>query len=310
MIEEGRVSVNGRVIKALPVFVDPQKDRIVVDGRPVARKRPRPVYIMVNKPARVLTTAADEPGVGRTTVLDLVDHPSKARLFPVGRLDYDTMGLVLLTNDGALANRLTHPSYGVSKTYRAEVKGVLDVMAAMRVQKSLAKELRRADRQAGRVVPGAAAKAEEHASGGGEAAPLTAGEAGGLGAGQGRVELAIAGYEEDRTVLLITLREGRAGSIGKMLSLAGCPVRKLERTAIGPLQLAGVARGRWRELERPEVHALKAAARGSVGAAEKAPTRAPRPGVPGYVPLSHKPMSRRARAAARGGVRGGGEGRP
>lgn len=281
MIEEGRVSVNGRTVKSLPVFVVPEKDRIEVDGRPVARRRPRPVYIMVNKPARVLTTSADEPGIGRTTVLDLVDHPAKPRLFPVGRLDYDTMGLVLLTNDGALANRLSHPRYGVTKTYRAEVKGVLDVMAAQRVQKALVKELRKADRHSGRVAPGVAAAAERHASGqGAESAPSALGAATG---GTGRVELAIAGYEEDRTVLRITLREGRAGSIGKMLSLAGCPVKKLERVAIGPLTLIGIARGRWRELERPEVHAIKAAARGgpgpgaAPGPAKRRPARTPRP---------------------------------
>jgi len=262
------VSVNGKVVKGLPAFVDPEKDRIVADGRPVARQRPRPIYIMVNKPARVLTTAADEPGMERTTVLDLVDHPAKPRLFPVGRLDYDTMGLVLLTNDGAMANGLTHPSYGVPKTYRVEVKGVLDVMAAMRVQKALVKELRRADRYVGRVVPGAASKAEAHAAGGAPLEPAHIAAPGGLSGAAGRVELAIAGYEEDRTVLLITLREGRSGSIGKMLSLAGCPVKKLERTAIGPLQLTAVARGRWRELERPEVHALKAAVRAAGGKTE------------------------------------------
>jgi 23S rRNA pseudouridine2605 synthase len=264
MIEEGRVSVNGKVVKGLPAFVDPGEDRIVVDGRPLARARPRPIYIMVNKPARVLTTAADEPGIGRTTVLDLVDHPAKPRLFPVGRLDYDTMGLVLLTNDGAMANRLTHPRYGVPKSYRAEVKGVLDVMAAMRVQRALAKELRKADRFAGKVMPGAP---KAIAQTGGDAAQ---GDGPASGPAE-RVELTIAGYEEDRTVLTITLREGRAGNIGKMLSLVGCPVKKLERTAIGPLELEAVARGRWRELTRPEVHALKAAVREVARAAGERP---------------------------------------
>lgn len=268
MIEDGRVQVNGKTVRGLPVFVRPGEDRISVDGRPLPHRRPRPVYLMINKPARVLTTLADEPGVGRTTVLDLIDHPDKGRLFPVGRLDYETMGLVLLTSDGTLANRLTHPRYGVAKTYRAEVKGVLDVMAAQRIQKGLVKELRRGDRVSGRVVPSRPAGTEEGtgAGTGGPDAPCSPAS---------RVQLDIAGYEEDRTILAITLREGRAGNIGKMLAVVGCPVKKLERTAIGPLELTAVARGKWRELTRPEVHALKAA--GREAEAKAAGPRRPRP---------------------------------
>jgi len=114
LIEEGKVRVNGRVTKKLPVFVDPQEDRIEVSGR-LIQPPARHVYIMLNKPERVLVAAADEPGLERTKVTDLVRHALAPRLFPVGRLEWDAQGLVLLTNDGAFAQRLTHPRYSVPK---------------------------------------------------------------------------------------------------------------------------------------------------------------------------------------------------
>jgi pseudouridine synthase len=238
MIEEGRVEVNGARVDRLPAFVDPRSDRITVDGRPITRQRQRPVYLMVNKPERMLTTSADEPGFDRATVLDLVDHPAKPRLFPVGRLDWTTTGLVLLTNDGALANRLTHPRYGVSRTYRAVVKGALDAAAVARLQGQIAREIRKSARRAGKVAPG--------------------------GAALGSVELSVEARDAARTILIIGVKEGRTGSLAKMLAALGVPVRKLERIAIGPLKLTEVARGKWRELERAEVAALKAAARGAL----------------------------------------------
>src|SRR5690606_13551855 len=132
LIARGAVEVNGEVVTELPIFVDPREDRILVEGRPLPKRGggDRNIYIMLNKPERTLTTVTDErefggEGGGRRTVMDLVDHPARARLFPVGRLDYATRGLVLLTNDGELANKLTHPRYGVHKTYEAVVKGVL-----------------------------------------------------------------------------------------------------------------------------------------------------------------------------------------
>jgi 23S rRNA pseudouridine2605 synthase len=234
MIEEGRVKVNGQTVRRLPAFADPRRDRITVDGQPVARGRARAVYVMVNKPERTLVTRSDEPGLGRTTVMDLVDHPARDRLFPVGRLDFNTAGLVLLTTDGAMANRLTHPRYGVPKVYRVLVKGAVDPGTLQRVRGSMLKDLRRADRAGGRVKP--------------------------AGTGSG-LELRIAGREEGKTVLEVQLSEGRTGNLAKMLDGAGLAVRKLERTAIGPLRLTGLARGRWRELERDEVRALRDAGR-------------------------------------------------
>ncbi len=237
LIEQGHVQVNGKTVNRLPAFVDPETDRITVDGRPIA-KPVKPVWLMLNKPARVLSTTEDE--AGRTTIMDLVDHPARARLFPVGRLDYETTGLVLLTNDGELANRLTHPRYGVPRTYRAEVKGTLDATSLATLQRELIKAQRKDDkrsqRETGRVRP----------------AP----------AGVTRMELSIVGREPGRTVIHITLREGRTGNIASMLAGSGANVRKLERIAIGPVLLAGVAGGRWRELERNEVRALRSAAAG------------------------------------------------
>ncbi len=243
LIEDGHVHVNDKVVKKLPAFVDPENDKITVDGRPIGKPQ-RAVYIMLNKPARVLTTTSDdgqERGGGRTTIMDLVNHPAKARLFPVGRLDFETTGLVLLTNDGELANQLTHPRFGVPKTYQAEVKGTLDDTSLATLQRDLVKQQRKDDkrlqRETGRVRPAAPGSAS-------------------------RISLSIVGREPGRTVIHITLKEGRTGNIASMLAGAGANVRKLERIAIGPVLLTGITGGRWRELERHEVKALKAVARG------------------------------------------------
>ena len=237
LIEDGHVQVNGKTVNRLPAFVDPETDRITVDGRIIPRPQ-KPVWLMLNKPARVLSTTDDE--AGRTTIMNLIDHPARPRLFPVGRLDFETTGLVLLTNDGELANRLTHPRYGVPRTYRAEVKGTLDATGLAALQRELIRQQRKDDkrsqRERGRIRP--------------------------TPAGVSRIELSIVGRHEGRTVIHITLREGRTGNIASMLAGAGANVRKLERIAIGPVLLAGVAGGRWRELERHEIRALKAAAAG------------------------------------------------
>jgi len=228
LIAEGRVSINGQIHTALPLFVDPEHDRVTVDGRPVAGPE-RHLYLMLNKPTNTLSAAMDEPGSDRRTVLDLVDHPSHARLFPVGRLDYDTTGLILLTNDGELANRLTHPRYGVHKTYHAVVKGFLSDEHVAKLEEGIYL----AERKEGRTV----------------GATRTA-----------RVELKVLRRDRDRTTLEISLREGRNRQVRRMLAGAGCPVKKLERIAMGPVKLKGLARGAWRELENREIHALRRAA--------------------------------------------------
>ncbi len=142
MIEAGRVSVNGEVVRTLPVFVDPDRDRIMFDGVGVSAPS-RHVYLMVHKPERTLVTTSDDPQFDRATIMELVDHPDKARLHPVGRLEWNASGLVLLTNDGELTNRLTHPSYGIRKTYQAVLKGELDDAAIADVKLKLRKSAER-----------------------------------------------------------------------------------------------------------------------------------------------------------------------
>lgn len=214
----------------LPLFIDPAQDTIHIDGKPIPLAAERHIYILLNKPPRTLTTVTDEPGADRRTVLELVEHPSRARLFPVGRLDYDTTGLLLLTNDGELANRLTHPRFGVEKTYRAVVKGLIHDEDTQRLERGIYL----AERREGHTV-GAARTAH--------------------------VQIHVVKRDRDRSTLQITLKEGRNRQVRRMLASVGCPVKRLERIAMGPLELKGIARGNWRELTQPEIHALRRATR-------------------------------------------------
>lgn len=226
LILQGLVSVNGRTVDTLPAFADPQNDRIALRGKPIPTPQ-RHLYIMLHKPRHTLCTM-DDPG-GRRTVREIVDHPSAARVVPVGRLDFDTMGLLLLTNDGQLANRLTHPRYGIEKTYRAIIKGSLGPEHI----DQLGKGVYLADRRDGRTI------------GGVRTAPV-------------RIE--IVNREPERSHLDITLREGRNREVRRVLARVGCPVKKLTRIRMGPLSLKGLRLGEWRELTTPERNALRASA--------------------------------------------------
>lgn len=249
LIESGRVQVNGRTIRTLPAFVDPSTDRIVVSGRPLPR-RERRLYILLNKPARCLSTAADD--TGRPTVLDLVKHPARPRLFPVGRLDFHAVGLMLLTNDGPLAQRLSHPSYEVERTYHAVVRGPVSPEALPDLERRIDRAFRRAARGESVLKGKPAARAPRPA----------------------KIALAIVSTEADRAVLAITLRGGGRRELQGVLADAGISIKKLERVSMGPLRLSGVARGRWRELDRDEVRALRAMVRGASGVPRAAPTPA------------------------------------
>lgn len=251
LIEEGRVAVNGEVIRRLPILVTPGLDKIAVDNEPLERYMPKAmrqayaetrdprraplVYVLLYKPGATLTTMSDPDN--RPTVADLVKHPSGIRLYPVGRLDYETLGLLLLTNDGELANRLTHPRYEVHKTYRAVIKGM---MSNAQIE-SLRAGTYATDRKLERTARAA----------------LTKG-----------VELTIVRTEPTRTILDIRLMEGRDRQVRRILSDAGCPVRKLVRIAMGPLMLKGVKAGEWRDLTPREVRELQLAA---LGRGPKAP---------------------------------------
>lgn len=248
LIEDGRVAVNGRRVRRLPVFVGPG-DRITVNGQPV-RRPSRPVYVMFHKPPRVLTAAADEPGAQRRTIADFVRHPTGARLFPVGRLEYDATGLVLLTNDGDLAARLSHPRFGVPKVYRVLVKGGIAPGSLPGLQREAFRSQRRERRLAGRLE-------------------------------SPRVDLEIEEGGPAGTSLRVTLREGRVPALARVLASHGHPVRKVEQVGLGPIRLSGVARGRWRDLDRDEVQSLRRLVRsnnGRVRAGQGAETRAAKAG--------------------------------
>ena len=225
LIAEGRVAVNGNTVTEIPAFVQPGKDRVQVDGT-VIQSEVRRIYVMLNKPGKTLSTVEDEPGAARRTVMHLVDHPSGTRLYPVGRLDYDTRGLVLLTNDGDFANKLTHPRYGVEKTYHATVKGSLNEAAIARLEHGIYLAQRREGRTVGAVRAA-------------------------------HVKLKIIRQSRGQSVLEVVLKEGRNRQVRRMLAAVGCPVKKLERVAFGSVMLKGLARGQWRELTRIELQKLR-----------------------------------------------------
>jgi pseudouridine synthase len=238
MILDGRVKVNGSVVDVMPVLIDPENDRILVDGRPL-NKADRFIYVMLHKPRNTMSAVTDPSG--RTTVTDLVQHPSGIRLYPVGRLDYDTTGLLLLTNDGELANRLTHPRYGMHKTYLATVKGVLSDENLRSLERGIFLAHRREGETMGaRRTSGAALEFVKRGR------PAERGAA-----PEGSV---------NSSIIQITLSEGRNRQVRRMLAQAGCHVKKLTRVQMGPLRLKGLALGHWRELTPVELRALRKAA--------------------------------------------------
>jgi len=199
MILDGRVSVNGRVVRTLGTRADAARDRILVDGRRVGRPS-RARYYLVHKPRGVVTTTR-EPG-SRRTVLDLVPS-SRGRLFPVGRLDAASEGLVLLTNDGAAAQRLLHPSFEVPRTYRVSVDGAVRSHGLRTLADGIELD--------GRPT-----------------APCG---------------VRLLSSSEERSVVQIELIEGRRHQIRRMFESVGHPVRRLVRTRFGPLRLTGIAPG-------------------------------------------------------------------
>jgi pseudouridine synthase len=226
MVEAGEVTVNGTVVLDLPAWVDPRRDRIEVGGRRI-RPIQRAIYVMLFKPRGVVCTGRDPEG--RRRAVDLVDHPSGARLFPVGRLDVESSGLLLLTNDGDLAQRLTHPSHGVHKTYEVTIRGGLDADGVGKLERGLFLHERHSDRMVR----------------------------------TGRCRLRLLKRDRDRTRMLMELREGRNRQVRRMLAQVGHQVKKLRRVRVGPLELRGLRPGQWRDLTPTEISALRrASARG------------------------------------------------
>lgn len=192
---------------------NPQRDRITIDGKPIRAAAPL-VYLLLNKPVGVMTTLVD-PG-GRPTVRDCIAGV-RQRVFPVGRLDFHSAGLLLMTNDGELALRLTHPRYGVRKTYEVKVKGRPEASQLS----SLARGVRLED--------GVSAPAVVH----------------------------VLESNERKTWLSITLAEGKNRQVRRMCEAVGLSVEKLIRIALGPLKLGKLPSGAWRYLEPSEVAALQ-----------------------------------------------------
>ncbi len=269
LIAEGRVTVNGDAVETLPAFVDPREDRLAVDGKEVARPRRAAAkhptagkhYVMLNKPRGIISTVADEPGMDRRTVTDLVRLPGRVRLFPVGRLDADSTGLLLLTDDGELTQRLTHPSFGVQKSYRVTVRGKLENEDADRLRKGLLLTDRK--------------RARQLENRGHDIAPRRA-----------AVEsVKILKHEVDhtrghRTQLAITLKEGQNREIRRLLARLGFNVHRLERTSLGPLRIKGLKPGSWRTLEKVELQQLRKAAQLSGSAGKKDEREGNRPEKP------------------------------
>jgi 23S rRNA pseudouridine2605 synthase len=215
MIGDGRVEVDGEVVRRFGARVDPQRQVIRVDGRRIPAREDL-VYMALNKPAGVLTTMSDARG--RPTIADYLGDRTE-RLFHVGRLDYDTEGLMLLMNDGELAHRLAHPRYGVLKTYLADVAGPLprDLGRQLITGVELEDGVASADRF--RVVERAG----------------------------------------DRALVEITLHEGRKHIVRRMLAETGHPVSRLVRTHVGPVALGSLRPGTTRRLSTTEIGELYAA---------------------------------------------------
>jgi pseudouridine synthase len=220
LITQGRVEVNGEIVRTLGSKADPATDVVKVDGRRL-RFDIRPRYLLLNKPKNVVTTRRDPEG--RRTVIDLLKGV-REYVYPVGRLDYDSEGLLLLTSDGDLAARLTHPRHAVERVYEAIVVGSPD-------EENLEK-LRR-----GIFLDGS------------RTAPAQVKRAGTVG--KGRQQL---------TRLTISLREGRNRQVRRMCASIGHPVRKLTRTRMGPIRLGDLRPGQVRDLTEREVRLLREAA--------------------------------------------------
>ena len=207
LILEGKVKVNGRVVTELGVKIDPDKDRVQVEGKRVGLPPP-PVTFILHKPHGCVSTTSDPQG--RRTVMDLAPR-DYGRLYPVGRLDYDATGLMLLTNDGELAQRLTHPRYQVPRTYRVTTVGEMDEKALKQLAGGIELD--------GRPVS---------------------------------TEVKLLKTGSGKTILEITVWEGRYHLIKRLLEGVGYTVLKLKRMAFGPLRLGRLVRGACRPLTRQE----------------------------------------------------------
>ncbi len=213
LILEGRVRVNGRLIDTLGEKADPSRDHIKVDGKRIAGPEPN-ITLLLNKPRNYLSTVDDPQG--RPTVIDLC-RGVKQRVYPVGRLDFDAEGLLVLTNDGDLANILTHPRYGIARTYLAKVIGVPEDKDLNRLERGV-----RLEDGTARVV-----------------------------------SCLVISKKEKHSWVRVVVAEGRNHLVKRIFSAIGHPVLKLKRVEFGPLQLGKLPIGKFRYLTPDELEKIK-----------------------------------------------------
>lgn len=211
LIRENRVKVNGK-LATLGQKVNPNQDEIVVDGKPIGKQEQKR-YVILHKPFGYITTVKDQ--FDRKSVLDLLPKIEE-RIYPVGRLDYDSEGLVFLTNDGELAHKVMHPSFELPKTYLVLVKGRITMDAVYRLRRGI------------RLEDGPTAPAE----------------------------VQVIRSSVENSTIVISLREGRNRQVRRMFQQVGFPVQRLTRTAIGPLTLGELAPGDFRFLSLGELKEL------------------------------------------------------
>ncbi len=229
MVLQGRVSVNGKVMAHLPIMIDPAKDKVRIDDEPIAiRSAARPdsrtqpaVYIIMHKPKNVVTTNTAQGE--QTRAIDLLPPGFQTRVYPVGRLDSSSQGLLLLTNDGELTNKLTHPRYGVSKTYRVVVDGFVKGESLDDLKRGIW-------------------LADPHK---------------GTGFKTGRSHISIVKRNHQRTTLDVVMREGRNRELPRMFAKIGHKLRHITRTTFGPLELGSLKPGQSRLLSPKEVRQLR-----------------------------------------------------
>ncbi len=213
IIAEGRVKVDGEIVKNPGTKVNPETQKIFVDDKPLTFDEEK-IYIILNKPRGYVSTAKDERG--RKTVLDLVSEIS-GRIYPVGRLDSDSEGLLLLTNDGELTNSLIHPKFSVKKTYRAKIGGEITPEKFEDLRKGV-------ELEDGMTAP---------------------------------AKIEIVSLEENSATVDITIHEGRNRQIRRMFAVVGCSVKNLKRTKFAGLTLDGLKVGQFRRLTPDEIEKLK-----------------------------------------------------
>jgi len=211
LIFSGKVRVNGKIVKTPAYQVNPEKDEVIVNENIV--KLPQKIYIALNKPEGVLCSLKDD--FGRTLIIDLIPE-IKERIFPVGRLDYNSEGLILLTNDGELANRLIHPKFKVEKTYHVLIKGIID------------------ENKLKIISNGMEVDGEKYQP----------------------AKVRIFNIGKKTSHIEIKIKEGKKRQIRKMFKELGFEVKKLKRVKFGPIKLGNLKKGEWRYLNEIEIRNL------------------------------------------------------